>query len=84
VTAARQVLSGRPEPDDLSAEVVLRPRVLDEYDFSDLLRASLKRLWPRESRLSCPSAEPASGDRRGTDESDARFSAKIATIQGVP
>ena len=31
MTAARQVLSGRPEPEDLSAEVALRPRVLDEY-----------------------------------------------------
>jgi Holliday junction DNA helicase RuvB len=31
VTAARQVLSGRPEPEDLSAEVALRPRMLDEY-----------------------------------------------------
>jgi Holliday junction DNA helicase RuvB len=31
VTAARQVLSGRPEPEDLSAEVALRPRVLEEY-----------------------------------------------------
>ena len=31
MTAARQVLSGKPEPEDLSAEVALRPRVLDEY-----------------------------------------------------
>jgi len=31
VTAAREVLSARPEPEDLSAEVALRPRVLDEY-----------------------------------------------------
>ncbi len=31
MTAARQVLSARPEPEDLSAEVALRPRVLEEY-----------------------------------------------------
>jgi Holliday junction DNA helicase RuvB len=31
VTAAREVLSARPEPEDVSAEVALRPRVLDEY-----------------------------------------------------